>query len=700
MVKRAKTPEANEEAKYYTCWSPYPNNPDFELSEHYIQFSRWIANILEDSNALHSLYYKPKHGMVIFAVDKSYRRTERLLGEHRWSEFLKKPKNGEQTLVSKIFYSTFSTDREVQKDGWKCIFVEEYFFLNWGIDKWFTKVPYPAPHWCDVPSENRVHKALCRPLPGAQVPRPGPSVPPPRQVPGSADWAQTKASAATNSQRATPRGRGTAVSTGRGAKTNKQANAKPAWGQDSFPSLDSKAPAAAKKIIPGLSSPTAPPVQSAWGNRPSESALAPSPPHRSALAPPENSTAHQVWGKNKSSTTPPPDSPSGSENTPPAKPQNAKGKHAPKPSPVATTANAKKGKNATTSSSHPGKLKYSSSGSSSSQSEGSNTASPPSSAPSSPSLSSAISLASESVSGSVQIDPSEYDNDYDYDEELTEETYHENWETASVYAPNENDAIAVHIGKGKSVSQVTTSKTKMATDNLWPEDNPQPSSSSTPVNLWAKPEPVKQEPVINLWANSTPNLRPTGRASAVEARAEIGEEILCPHHKGKCPRGVCKAYKEEKKRVEKLQRQQEKQKQKAEEEKEEKRKAKEEGGSGEKKETREETKKVDQESPVEKKGPKKESKKKPKKKAEEEKESKKESKKKAEEEPKKKVEEETPMEDMVVTPTPSPPPSNDQSNKKMWADYEIDEDSDFGDLPDFGGKKRFYADEDFETHED
>ncbi|KAM6503188.1 hypothetical protein JOM56_000131 [Amanita muscaria] len=168
MVKRAKTPEANEEAKYYTCWSPYPNNPDFELSEHYIQFSRWIANILEDSNALHSLYYKPKHGMVVFAVDKSYRRTERLLGEHRWSEFLKKPKNGEQTLVSKIFYSTFSTDREVQKDGalfvlppspfyvdlqlpgWKCIFVEEYFFLNWGIDNWRASFTLESYRWTNM----------------------------------------------------------------------------------------------------------------------------------------------------------------------------------------------------------------------------------------------------------------------------------------------------------------------------------------------------------------------------------------------------------------------------------------------------------------------------------------------------------------------------------------------------------------------
>ena len=60
MVKRAKTPEGPEPCKYYTCWKPYPENADFELSEDYIKFSRWIANILGNSGPLYALYYKPR----------------------------------------------------------------------------------------------------------------------------------------------------------------------------------------------------------------------------------------------------------------------------------------------------------------------------------------------------------------------------------------------------------------------------------------------------------------------------------------------------------------------------------------------------------------------------------------------------------------------------------------------------------------
>ncbi|KIL63600.1 hypothetical protein M378DRAFT_12034 [Amanita muscaria Koide BX008] len=242
--------------------------------------------------------------------------------------------------------------------------------------------------------------------------------------------------------------------------------------------------------------------QSAWGNRPSESTPAPSSPRRSALTPPENSTAHQVWVKNKSSTTQPAASsstsanpPSGSEKTSPAKPNMLRNQV-----PLRPPLMPRKERTLLLRPPTAGKFNF-----------------PTIVAPSSLSLSSAVSLASESVSGSVQIDPSKHDNDYDYDydEKLTEETYHENWETASVYVPNENDTVAVRIGsndkgKGKSVSPVTTSKAKTATANLWPKDNPQPSSSLMPVNLlWANPVPAKQEPVINLWADLGPNLQPT-----------------------------------------------------------------------------------------------------------------------------------------------------------------------------------------------
>lgn len=85
-------------------------------------------------------------------MDKSYARPERLLGEHRWDEFLRKPDKSEAGYKSQIFYCTYKTDRELQKDGmctaspssfsifnelgWKCVPVEDYFFKNWGIDKW------------------------------------------------------------------------------------------------------------------------------------------------------------------------------------------------------------------------------------------------------------------------------------------------------------------------------------------------------------------------------------------------------------------------------------------------------------------------------------------------------------------------------------------------------------------------------------
>jgi hypothetical protein len=54
---------------------------------------------------------------VIFAVDKTYPHPERLLGEHRWKEFLLNPDKSEAELKSQIFYCTYSTEREVQKDG-------------------------------------------------------------------------------------------------------------------------------------------------------------------------------------------------------------------------------------------------------------------------------------------------------------------------------------------------------------------------------------------------------------------------------------------------------------------------------------------------------------------------------------------------------------------------------------------------------
>jgi hypothetical protein len=55
--------------------------------------------------------------MVIIEVARECPQLDRLLGEHRWSEFLKKPAEQDKGQVSEVFYCTYSTGRQVQKNG-------------------------------------------------------------------------------------------------------------------------------------------------------------------------------------------------------------------------------------------------------------------------------------------------------------------------------------------------------------------------------------------------------------------------------------------------------------------------------------------------------------------------------------------------------------------------------------------------------
>jgi len=55
--------------------------------------------------------------MVIIEVAREYPHFDRLLGEHRWSEFLREPSEQEKDQVTKVFYCTYSTGRQVQKNG-------------------------------------------------------------------------------------------------------------------------------------------------------------------------------------------------------------------------------------------------------------------------------------------------------------------------------------------------------------------------------------------------------------------------------------------------------------------------------------------------------------------------------------------------------------------------------------------------------
>lgn len=76
--------------------------------------------------------------------------SNKLLGKHDWKDFLLNPSPEEAERFSRIYYSTYSSGREAQKDGelqarpnssivdviflgWKRIHVEEKFFKGWSI---------------------------------------------------------------------------------------------------------------------------------------------------------------------------------------------------------------------------------------------------------------------------------------------------------------------------------------------------------------------------------------------------------------------------------------------------------------------------------------------------------------------------------------------------------------------------------------
>lgn len=58
--------------------------------------------------------------MVIIEVNRDYQDFDRILGEHRWSEFLTSPTKEESGRVTQVFYCTYSTGRIVQKNGTFC----------------------------------------------------------------------------------------------------------------------------------------------------------------------------------------------------------------------------------------------------------------------------------------------------------------------------------------------------------------------------------------------------------------------------------------------------------------------------------------------------------------------------------------------------------------------------------------------------
>lgn len=55
--------------------------------------------------------------MVIIEVNRSFQQLDRLLGQHKWEEFLQNPTEEEKERYSSIFFCTKNTVREVSKAG-------------------------------------------------------------------------------------------------------------------------------------------------------------------------------------------------------------------------------------------------------------------------------------------------------------------------------------------------------------------------------------------------------------------------------------------------------------------------------------------------------------------------------------------------------------------------------------------------------
>ncbi|KAF8157299.1 hypothetical protein K438DRAFT_1861679 [Mycena galopus ATCC 62051] len=202
MPKRMPTPEpGDDEPKYFTVVHPYPLNAHWELEDDYTTCGRWIASCI-GSAPFFAIFYKPSaRGQILLEISRDYPEPERLLGEHRWSDFLKKPSAEEAGRVSQIFYCTYSTGRQAQKDGWKRINVDESWFENRNPVNPDSAImhPYPPTAWCPLPPEDKTSKPMCRPLPVRVKAPPAPKVaPPPPVVPGSANWVSQKAAPPTN----------------------------------------------------------------------------------------------------------------------------------------------------------------------------------------------------------------------------------------------------------------------------------------------------------------------------------------------------------------------------------------------------------------------------------------------------------------------------------------------------------------------
>ncbi|KAJ3506377.1 hypothetical protein NLJ89_g6901 [Agrocybe chaxingu] len=203
MVKRPKSPPIEEDTRLFTVYQPYPLNANFEIEDNLKECALWIAEIIGNRHHI-VIYHKPKsRGMILLEIPKEFTDHGRLLGEHRWGEFLKNPTDEERDRYTQVFHSFYSKVRDAQKDGWLEEPAKTSWYKGWAPGVGLIAQPYHPTHWCQVPIEDKTNKTLCRPLPVEKKPPP-PRAPPP--VVGSTQWVekQVVASPASTADRIPP----------------------------------------------------------------------------------------------------------------------------------------------------------------------------------------------------------------------------------------------------------------------------------------------------------------------------------------------------------------------------------------------------------------------------------------------------------------------------------------------------------------
>ncbi|KAG8928577.1 hypothetical protein FRC02_006728 [Tulasnella sp. 418] len=175
MPKRPPTPEIDPDTKFLAIYYPYPALP--RLDEKGLadakELARWIACICGQDDIL-SIYYRPKSpNTVVIEITGNSKHFRRLLGAHKWKDCFKMLRETEKDMFSKIYFSTFSTHRHLEKLGWKLVEIQESWFKKLNPQKDAQiKYPYPESTYCEVPTpEEASSYDLFRPLPVEHFPQ-------------------------------------------------------------------------------------------------------------------------------------------------------------------------------------------------------------------------------------------------------------------------------------------------------------------------------------------------------------------------------------------------------------------------------------------------------------------------------------------------------------------------------------------------